>query len=517
MKAKVLFLSAILLFLFIGCNDKNDDPVTGGDDEEEEEEMTDNEFTNKWAYRKMQSLYLWNTKLPSSPDFTQKPDDFFESILYNYGNVDGDMFSWIEEDASKKTKSLFAEPNLGFEYMPMSYFPDKNANSSSIGLFVLYVYGGSNAEAKGLKRGQVIYRVNNTSVSYDNYKTILYQNTALTLGVYNNSGKMVTLDTFQASETKKSPVFISKVISNTTIGYLMYTGFERSADENDDDNVEYDIELIENIRTLNSRGITDFVLDLRYNPGGYLSSAMNLASALVPNRKTSNIFAKEEYNTHFRDSIVKQYGKNSLNEYFLDKVYGSNVGIPKLNLSRLYVLTSDYTASASELVIHGLKPYMTVFQIGVTTRGKDKASMTVKSDNSRIKWQLQPIISRLTDANDKGNYINGLTPDSRVSEWEEGYTMRAAYYIDDDGSRVETQLPLLSEWLGGLTQLGDSSEPLLAEAIARITTGTSRVKKAKAAATSERAAVKIPKIRHNEHLQRIIIDQNKFSYSDKNN
>ncbi len=507
MKAKSIFLLAIILLSFNACRDKEEeDPITPP------KELTDNELTNQWAYNKMKSLYLWNTNLPSSPDYTQDPEKFFYGILYNYGKVDGDRFSWIEEDTSKKTKALYADANLGFEYVPMSYFPiNQSGISSLLGFFIVYVYEDSDAYKKGLRRGQVIYNVNNTDINYNNYSTILKNNSSLSLGIYNNKGEKVKLETFQAAESKKSPIFISKVIPGTKIGYLMYNGFERSADESDENNYEYDIELIESIRSLNSQGITDFVLDLRYNPGGYLTSAMDLASALVPNRKTSNIFAKEKYNTHFQDSIVKKYGNDALNEYFLDKVYGTNTSIPQLSLSRLYVIATEYTASASELVIHGLKPYMTVFQIGKTTVGKDKASMTVKSDNSRIKWQLQPLISRLTDANGKGDYINGLTPDSEVSEWEEGYAMVNA--TNEDGTPVKC--PLLSEWLGGLTELGDTSEPLLAEAIAQITTGTSRVKKTAKTVKSSQGAIRVPKLSHNEHLQRIIIDQDKFSTLNK--
>jgi C-terminal processing protease CtpA/Prc len=508
MKAKFIFLLPIFILALAACSDNGNDGKDPEDPTTGEEELTDTELTNKWAYRKMQSLYLWNTELPTSLDYTQDPEDFFYGILYNYGNVNGDRFSWIEEDTSKGTKSLYAGSNLGFEYIPMSYFA--SGSSSLLGFFVVYVYNDSDAYSKGLRRGQVIYKVNDTDVSYDNYGTILENVTSLSLSVYNNNGKQEKLETIQASEGKKSPVFISKIIPGTKIGYLVYTGFERGPDENDTSNYEYDIELIESISALNSQGITDFVLDLRYNPGGYLTSAMDLASALVPNRKTSNIFAKEEYNTFFQDSITNKLGKDALNEYFLDKAYGTSTSIPQLSLSKLYVLTSNYTASASELVIHGLKPYMTVFQIGETTVGKDKASMTVQSDDSRIKWQLQPIISRLTDANGEGNYINGLTPDSEISEWAEGYTMQSAYYIDDDGSTVYVDLPRLSTWIGGLTELGDPSEPLLAEAIAQITTGTSRVKAAKSV-KSGGVAVKVPKIKYKEHLQRIIIDQDKFS------
>lgn len=501
MKVKLMFLLLLLLSLN-ACKDTKED-------DNDDLELTDDQFTNRWAYNKMKSLYLWNTELPSNPNYTQAPKTFFESILYNYGNVNGDRFSWIEEDTSKKTKALYADTNLGFECIPTSYFATPTSSNTSIGFFVVYVYEGSDAYKKGLRRGQVIYKVNNFDITYSNYSTLLKDVSSVTLSVYNNNGVQVTLSSIQTVEQKKSPVFISKVISGTKIGYLMYTGFERNSDDKDD-NYEYDIELIENIRTLNSQGITDFVLDLRYNPGGYLTSAMNLASALVPNRKTSNIFAKETYNTHFQDSIIKNFGSKYLNEYFQDKVMGTNVTIPNLNLTRLYVLAGEYTASASELIMHALKPYMTVVHIGATTVGKDKASMTVKSDNERIKWQLQPLISRLTDANGTGNYINGLTPDAKVSDLEEGYTMKRAYYIDGNGNRVETECPELSSWIGGFAQLGDPSEPLLAEAIAKIT-GVARVKTKSAVSMSDEVSVQVPKLKYNEERQRIIIDQDKFS------
>lgn len=511
MKVKLAFL-LLLLLSFNACKDSKDDDGI----DPPGEEMTDDEFTNRWAYNKMKSLYLWNTNLPAKPDYTKEPKPFFESILYNYGNVNGDRFSWIEKDTSKKTKSLFADANLGFEYLPMSYFPFINPTGTtytSIGFFVLYVYEGSDAYNKGLRRGQVIYKVNNKDITSDNYDKLLKDVSSFTLSIYNNNGEKVDLKTIQAGEPKKSPVFLSKVIPGTKIGYLVYTGFERNSDDKEN-NYEYDIELIEKIRTLNSQGIDEFILDLRYNPGGYLTSAMNLASALVPNRKASNIFAKEKYNDHFQDSIIKKYGANSLNEYFLDKVYGTNVSIPNLNLKRLYVIASSYSASASELVMHGLRVYMPVLHIGETTVGKDKASMTVKSDNERIKWQLQPIISRLSDAKGIGKYINGLDPGTgtsydesyRVSEWEEGYKMQEAQYSDG----TKTQCPLLSEWRGGLTELGDPSEPMLAEAIAKIT-GKPRAKKTKSASVSTLVPVQVPRLKYNEDRQIIIIDQDKFS------
>lgn len=178
----------------------------------------------------------------------------------------------------------------------------------------------------------------------------------------------------------------------------------------------------------------------------------------------------------------------------------------------MYIIAAEYSASASELVLHNLKPYMTVYHIGQTTVGKDKASMTVDSKDSRIKWQIQPLISRLSDVNGDGNYINGLTPDKEESEWSEGYTMQKAYY--DDGT--ETEIPSLSIWTGGLTELGDPSEPLLAQAIYHIQTGSFKPSVKSATTLPSKTSERIPRIQHNESRQRIIIDADRFSDLKKN-
>ncbi len=394
----------------------------------------------------MTRVYLWNEELTKSPNYSLESESFFTSILYKYKQRDGDRFSWIEEDDSKGTKALFNEDNLGFDCLPVSYFPNASAQNTSVGLFVTYVYEDSDAEAKGLKRGgMVIYKVDSENVNYDNYQTILKDKNSLTLSVYNNAtGTMEVLSPFSTNGSVQSPIFISKVLNvknsanaDVKVGYLMYNAFKRDPDESDETNFRYDIALIESIRDLNNQGITEFVLDLRYNPGGYLTTAINLASALYPDRTTSKIFAKEKYNQYFEDSLLVTNRNNSdiFNDYFLDKVYRTNVEIPKLNINRLFIIASEYSASASELVLHNLKPYMNVYHVGETTVGKDKASMTIKSDSERIKWQLQPLISRLSDADGNGNYIDGLEPDYPVSEWEESYVMQDAYYEDDNGNR----------------------------------------------------------------------------------
>lgn len=510
MKLRNLFylfiLTLTILSPFSACSDKDDeDPSVSPNPNPTEK--TDDEITNEWIYDRMKRVYLWNEQLPASPVYTADPESFFYGILYNYGKTTGDRFSWIEEDTSKGTKETTTGTYLGFTYLPAAYFPtNENGQTSSIGFFVTSVKEGSDAEKQGLKRGQIIYKVDNATLTSSNYLTIL-KKSSFKLSIYNENGDQVTLPTIQANALDGSPIILSKVLTenNIKIGYLMYNAFERGPEDNTND-FTYDIELIETIKDLNSKGIKEFVLDLRYNPGGYLTSAIALASALVPNRDTKKVFLTEEYNKYFQDSLVNKYGKNALNEYFLDRIYG-NVDIPKLNLDRLYIIATENSASASEAVINGLKPYMTIRHVGQTTVGKDKASITVKSDDKRILWQIQPLVSRLTNANGGGNYINGLEPNIEASEWEECYEMIDAYYIED-GKQVDLRVPVASPWKGGFKDLGDKNEPLLAEAIADIT-GVKRIKASKSTISQGKRRLVSP-LKGNESRFKAIIDENKF-------
>jgi len=518
MKEKFKYLlSVVALAMFlVCCVDGGDEDIITPDPDPDPKppvELTDNEYTNYWIYDKMKRVYLWNDKLPASPNYKSDPEKFFYGILFDYEKLTGDRFSWIEEDESKKTKS--SGTGIGFKTIANHYFADDQAKSSSVGLYVISVVKGSDAEAKGLKRGNVIYAVNGTTVTSSNYLTILSKS-SFDLSIYDENGTNKTLTTIQATAPEASPLYMSDVIEagGKKIGYIKYDAFERSPGDNTS-KFDYDAELVQSIGELNGKGISDLILDLRYNPGGYLSSAMFLASALVPNRKNTNIFAKEEYNPYFQDSLVAKHGQNALNEYFLDnlnQIYGApNLEIPRSNRNRLFILANKFSASASELIIHGLKPYMEIIQIGETTVGKDKGSITISTTDERIKWQLQPLVMRLKDKNDVGNYINGLTPTHEVIEWEECYETIKAYYMDGD-TRVELMVPIMSPWGGGMKEYGDPSDPLIAEAIAQIT-GVPRIKSVKSA--SDGKIRKIPHLKQDESQYKTILDENRFERLDK--
>jgi C-terminal processing protease CtpA/Prc len=256
-------------------------------------------------------------------------------------------------------------------------------------------------------------------------------------GTITANGESVSLTKTSLSE---NPIFINKVIVSGShkIGYLMYYGFYS----------DYDYDLNDAFATLKSAGVTDFVLDLRYNSGGSILTATRLAS-MITGSYTGEVFAKQEWN----DKIQSYYNANSpesLINYFTDKI--STTTINSIGMTTVYVLTTKSTASASELVINGLAPYINVVQIGATTTGKNVGSVTLydsatfgsEDRNTSHRYAMQPLVLKLVNADDYGDYSDGLVPSVA-----------------------------LSEDISNFGVLGDTSEPLLSAAISKIT-GTSR-------------------------------------------
>jgi len=192
-----------------------------------------------------------------------------------------------------------------------------------------------------------------------------------------------------------------------------------------------------------AQGVTDLILDLRYNGGGSVSTATYLAS-MITGQFAGQVFAVERWN-----SKVQPYRGNS-REYFTDNIVKDSrkIAINSLRMSKVYIITSENTASASELVINGLKPYIQVVQVGATTIGKNQGSVTIydyidaqgKVKNPKHKWAMQPLVMKIENAKGVGDYVNGLSPD---------------IFIEEIGSNLGV--------------LGDESEPLLARTLQEIT------------------------------------------------
>jgi C-terminal processing protease CtpA/Prc len=167
-----------------------------------------------------------------------------------------------------------------------------------------------------------------------------------------------------------------------------------------------------------NQSVTKIVIDLRYNGGGDVSSAAALSTILAPNIKSGDLF------------IVFKGNKNG---GLVHKTFAEALEMNELQVSfeqlravhppiqEVYVLCGSHTASASEIILNNLKPFMNVISIGEKTVGKDAAGFEIKDDRipDQPGWILYPIIYKLFNANNEGDYTLGINPSVQLNELQE--------------------------------------------------------------------------------------------------
>jgi C-terminal processing protease CtpA/Prc len=177
---------------------------------------------------------------------------------------------------------------------------------------------------------------------------------------------------------------------------------------------DYNDELIGIFKDFDSQGIDDLVLDLRYNPGGSIGSAILLSSMIAPANVANNqeIYSRLIWNNDIMDYLIQEEGEESVN--LVSKFITPEVN---LNLSRVYILITKNSASASELLINCLSPYMDVILIGPeNTTGKYVGSITIDDDEADHGWAMQPIVLKTANADGTSDYVNGFAPDHFVED-----------------------------------------------------------------------------------------------------
>lgn len=442
----LLFLAA---FSLQSCDDK-DDVATSPDLQ-----------INNFIWRGLNEVYLWQADVPNLADNRfanqdaldsflkgySKPEDLFEDLLNKpeskYPNGDAiDRFSWIVDDYSVLEQELNGiTKNSGIDFR----LSRQASGSNNLVGYIRYIIPNSDASGKDIKRGDLFTSVNGTPLTVSNYEALLLNSDSYTLNLATYNGSSFVLNGKSVALTKtvleENPILITKTITSGShkIGYIMYNGFY----------ADYDDDLNQAFGQLKTAGVTDFILDLRYNGGGSVRSSTRLAS-MITGQFTGQIFSKRQYNAKLMKDLTTE-DLESLNERLVNTFDGTAVN--SLNLSTVYVITTDNTASASEIIINGLKPYINVIQIGTTTVGKnvgsftvyDSESLTKTNVNPTHKYAMQPLVFKITNAADFGDYTQGLTPNYIQQEYVSTYGV-----------------------------LGDASEPLLNLAISKITGATAK-------------------------------------------
>lgn len=429
---KNLMNSFLLLFLFVlplGCEDMDDNAVPN------------NLSVKDFVWKGMNLYYLWQGEVPDLDDdrFANQSElnafltDFENpETLFNALRIDNsiDRFSVIYSDYDVLEGVLSGNTlNNGMDF-GLRY---KSGSQTALYGWVRYIIPNSDASTKPIERGDIFYAINGTPLTIDNYQTLL-ANETYTINLAEFDGGNITPNGQSVSLTKtalaENPILLSTVLQQGThnIGYLMYNGFYSN----------YESQLNAVFGNFQTQNVTDLVLDLRYNSGGSVTTATKLAS-MITGQFTGQIFAKQQWNAKAQ-AYFEANNPGSLTNKFV----GS---LNSLNLNKVYILTSKSSASASELVINCLKPYIDVVQIGDITTGKNVGSITLYDSptfgnqdvNPSHKYAMQPIVLKIVDKNGFGDYTSGIAPTT-----------------------------LLPENLANLGVLGSVEEPLLSVAINQI-------------------------------------------------
>jgi len=409
---KSLRLLIIPIFIVISCQKEEITPVTNTSAEKK---------ANETLYELMQEWYLWNKNLPEvkATDY-ENPYVLIEVLRYKQYDRWSFVADFYEFMASMEGSFVGHGIRMGLD------------NDGKVR--IVMIYKNSPLYSFGVRRGWIIKKLNDVELApvfisgdANRYNQLMGPSTE---GITNKF-------LFQTPEGKDSLIISTKkkfelnsVILDTTLnlssgktGYLVFNEFIEPSPR----------ELKVAFAKFKQNDVKDLILDLRYNTGGILDVATQLASQIA-SQLESKVFIK----TIFNDDK-----KNSENDtlYFM-KMHPDSA----LNLTRLVVICTRETASASEVIINGLKPYINVICIGDTTNGKP-TGMNVWGYQE--KYIFAPVTFKMVNDEDFGDYYSGFPPDKYVTDdfthdWADINELcfkEAVYYIENGSFSTKSIYP----------------------------------------------------------------------------
>ena len=418
-KRSSFILLAALFFTLSACSDE--DGYYYGDDDFNEVAECSIIGQNRFVYDVLDQWYFWNDTLPNiDPDSFSSPDALLDTLVANAPEID--RFSYI---TNQETSDAFFENG---EFVGLG-FTSRNIDNQ---LLLALVFKGSPADKLGLERGFEIISVNNIDVA----TTLAAGNNVdfgtSTLGeIVDIEYKNIAGDIFETSIIKDTlsvdTIPVSSIIDNNGVatGYLhFYTFIEPSS-----------AALANAFAEFNSANVSELIVDVRYNGGGLVSVAEYLAGLIGGRNTDGEVLADQLHN-------AQRAAENDKTIRFADQTNA-------LDLGRVVFITAGGTASASELVINGLTPFLNVVLIGDTTFGKPVGQYGFDFCGNT----LFPVAFETLNANFEGEYYDGLVVDcpadddlfSELGDVNESSLAEALNYLDSGSCSTTLTAPKTSK------------------------------------------------------------------------
>lgn len=454
--SKLLVLVLLTNLILVGCKKNNpvDEPV-----ETDVKTPIDNapaagtraELTKDSIFLYSRQVYLWWNFIPdyqtfAPRNFPSNDSELFAITRYGINPATNKPYEFNGDDSDEPKYSYISDIT---QQNPVAYTPEKKAavdlegNGNDFGLLVgitgvksaysLYlkaVYPGSPAAATGFKRGDKITKINNQSFgsNYDaeigTLNQALFNSSSVTISGTTSGTNNTYNKTLSKAPYKSSPIYKDSVYTSGSkkIGYLAYARFSKETNS---------LPEFERIFTkFIQQGVTDLIIDLRYNGGGYVTTAQNLINRIAPSSLNGKVMFIENYNKLMQEKkatiLLKQplldgngkvqykdASKKELVTYFdIDYSVAANtnhfqkIGSLKPSNKVVFIISSS-TASASELVINSLKPHVPVTLVGSTSYGKPVGFFPIRIE----KYDVYFSMFETQNSKGEGKYYSGFTPD----------------------------------------------------------------------------------------------------------
>lgn len=416
---------------------------------------------NQWVEEYMRDNYLWNEAIENlTLDNTLGYKEFLTSILTGVAaqdDINHDDGHWENgvrqsfytritgpEGSSEGALRVGTYQDLGV--MKARYVSLSVASKAVDGIQVLLVSPGSAADRAGLRRGHFITQVNGQAITASNQASML--NTILKgMSAHVLAQRVVLDDHFRIEALEpvgelsitaaryNDPAIYKQFVTeigNRKVGYLFYMEFTTA----------YDQTLLTAFDEFRNEGVTDLVLDLRYNGGGDIRSCAVLGTLIAGSEYQGQVLTKLVYNAQ-RVANGETSDFRIGNKKVWDGVYSlvEEALSHALALKTVYVLTSVDTASASEMLVNGLRGLgITVNQIGMRTNGKNvgmEGFVNQPIDNAT--YSFYPVTFYAQNAKGECDFSNGLVPDVESNLDD--------LYPGEPGTAEDFLFSLATEWI----------------------------------------------------------------------